>query len=399
MNNPQEGSTQASLNEWNKFEHEHKNQGLSHQQMTALYHQQQQQGRTMNNHEKISTQSSLNECHKPGHEQKNLKHSSEGTTDSYNEQKQQTQKTKASMQWNLFQHLFGCKGLTRQEMSTKYNQFKENERTFYWDNIFQLVVTSDGKLEDPNSPAGNEAMKTGMFDEQYRLRRKGDVPFSVFQAKMRAMGINDQSKISSMYSNVTGSPALHTANLRQNTYRQQAAVGTTRRDPDHILELQVVASQLHKVHLGEEDFHMLRCLLNSEHNIESRGVKVNRHIKAVANRGIARNNIKLINYTFEQEVVQAKHASDLADRCQQQGFLGAEAVFRHVADKCNSLHSIHDQLMQLDEKITLFDENDERKRRLIESIHKFECEHGHLTFHGSNLTKYREKILEEAHSV
>ena len=262
---------------------------------------------------------------------------------------------------------------------------------------FQLALTPDGKLKDSDSPAGHEAVKTGLFDEQHFLRRKGEVPFSVFYAKMIAMGINDRLKISSMYLNKTGSPALHTANLRQYSYKQHAAVGTVRRDPDHILELQVVASELHKEYLDDETFHMLRCILNGECNIESRGVKVNRYIKGAANRGIARNNIKLTNFTFQQEERQAQQASHLADLCHENNILGAETVLRRLADKCNSLHSIHNQLMQLDGNTTDSKEKHERECHLIESIHQYEDKYGLLNFHGTNFTEYRKQILDEAH--
>ena len=125
-----------------------------------------------------------------------------------------------------FQHLYAGKHLTRENMSNRYKQFKENEKTFHWNDDFQLVLTSNGKLKDTDSPAGREARKTGLFDEQNCLRRKGDVPFSIFYAKMSAMGISDRSKVSSMYLNMTGSPALHTANLRQYCYKKHAAAGT-----------------------------------------------------------------------------------------------------------------------------------------------------------------------------
>ena len=59
-----------------------------------------------------------------------------------------------------------------------------------------------------------------------------------------------------------------------------------RRDPDHILELQVVASELQKEPLSDEDFHMIRSILNGKCNIESRGVKFNRYIKGIVNRAL-----------------------------------------------------------------------------------------------------------------
>jgi hypothetical protein len=394
---PKVVAADSASNEWTKFEHEHKNQGLNQQQMAALYHQQQQQQQqTKNNIREDSVQTAANNRDKSEHEQENL---SKQKTSSHNQQKHQMQKPNARILWNLYQHLNCGKHLTKQEMSNNYNQFKENEQTFHWTDDLQLVLTSDGKLKDSDSPAGHEAMKTGLFDEEKCLRRKGDVPYSVFHAKMVAMGVNDQSKISSMYLNKTGSPALHTANLRLRSYKQHAAVETVRRDPDHILELQVVAPELQKVHVDEETFHMIRCVLNSESNIESRGVKFNRHIKGVANRGIARNNIKLTNCTFNQEERQAQQANLLADICHEKGFQDAETVLRRVADKCNSLHSIHDQLMQLNENTTDSKEKHERASHLIESIHQYEEKYGLLNFHGSKLTEYRKKILDEAHCV
>ncbi|CAF0804015.1 unnamed protein product [Adineta steineri] len=386
--NSQVDSASSATNEWNQFEHEHKNKGLTNQQMAALYHQ--QQGQIINNVHKDSGNCVSNDRNKLEYEQSNLKS---------NRQKQRVQKPKPEVKWNLFQHLHRGKHLTKQEIADKYNQFKENEQTFKWKDDYQLVLTNEGKLTNPDSPVDCEAMKTGLFDEQYRLRRKGEIPYSVFYAKMVSMGITDRSKISSMHLNTTGSPSLRTANLRKYTYKQHAAVNTTRRDPDHILELQVIVPELRKEHLDDETFHMLRCLLNSESNIESRGVKVNRYIKGVANRGIARNRVKLVSSTFKQEEIQAQQADYLADICRKEGFLGAETVLRRAADKCNSLRSIHNQLMQLKANTTDPNEENERKRHLSESIHLYESKYGALTFFGSNLTEYPKKILDEAHSV
>ena len=362
-------------------------------------YQQQVHEKTFHNTQKDPSFSPLNDGNEFEQEQKNRQFSSKEKGNHRSQQNNKMQKPKASVQWNLFQHLYSGKGFTRQEMSSKYNEFKENERTFHWDDSFQLAVTANGKLKDPDSPSGCEAMKTGIFDEQQRLRRRGEIPYSVFQAKMFAMGIKDRSKISSMYSNMTGSTALQTRDLKQYSYRTHAAVGTTRRDADHQLELQVVVAELQKEHLNDDDHHALRCILNGEDNIVSRGVKFNRHIKGVANRGIARNYIELVKPTLQQERVQAEQVDKLAGICHQQGFSGVESVFRRVADKCKTLHSIHSQMMQLDAKSTDSKENCERESQLIQDIRQYEQQYGPLRFHGPNFTNYRKEILDKAHTV
>ena len=132
--NTKVGAAQSASNEWNKFEHEHKNQGLNQQQMAALYHQkQEQQGRTTNNIAEGSVQTVAKDCEKSEHEQK---------ASSDIQQKHQMQKPKARIQWNVFQHLYGGKHLTKQEMSNKYNQFKENERTFHWKGWFSTCFNA-----------------------------------------------------------------------------------------------------------------------------------------------------------------------------------------------------------------------------------------------------------------
>ena len=365
--------------------------------MSAMYQQEKQlhpQKQTENNLRQDILQSASNELNALESRQRNSQSTSKGTCGSRNQQKQTT---KPSVQWNLFQHLCGGKGLTKEDLSCKYNEFKENERTFHWNDDYQLQLTADGKLQNPDAPAGREALKTGLFDEQNHLRRKGDLPFSIFQAKMLAMGHTDRAEISSMYCNKTGSAALHTANLRQIVYRQHAAVGTTRRDADHVLELQNVVPELQKQYLDERNFHTLRCLLNGEENIKSRGVRMNRFLKRAANAGIAKNHVKLTKFTFEQERVQAEQASHLADMCHQRGSFNAEAALRHLADKCSRLRSMHDQMMQLDGNITDFNDKSEQERCLIESIRSYEREHGRLNFHGFQLTDYRKGILDQAH--
>ena len=82
---------------------------------------------------------------------------------------------------------------------------------------------------------------------------------------------------------------------------------------------------------------------------------------------------------------------------QGKGCSGAETVLRRLADRCNNLHSIHDQLMQLDENKAGSKTNEEQERRLIENIHQYEEKYGLLHFHGSNLTNYRKNILDQAH--
>ncbi|CAF1148167.1 unnamed protein product [Rotaria sordida] len=196
-----------------------------------------------------------------------------------------------------------------------------------------------------------------------------------------------------MHWNQSGTPHLHAENLRQYQYRNHAAVETVRRDADHILELQVVAPTLRKERLDDENFHMLRSLLNSKQNIQSCGIKMNRHIKKAANQGIARNDINLTMETFKQEEIQAKQAQNLADQCHEKNYFGAASVFRQVADQCNALHSIHDQIMKLNDKEMDSDAEKQRQINLLHSIQQYESQYGTLKFRGNNLTKYRQDIL------
>ena len=387
-NNTQEGTSQSAINDWNKFQHEHRDENLSHEQMSAMYHQQKQS----------VEQEGANKPTESENVQRNRQSISQGTNGYRNRQNQPKQKTNVSVHWNQHQHLYRGKGLTKEEMANKYREFKRNERTFQWHDDYKCVITSDGKLRDPDTPAGREALKTGLFDEQNCLRRKGELPFNVFEAKLSAMGFTDRKQISSMYWNMTGSTALHASNLRQSSYRRCAATATTRRDADHILELQLVAGELCNVHLSEEDFHTIRSILNGRENIESRGIKVNRCAKRIANGGIARNHVELKKFVFEQELVQAEQAIKLANLCQEQGALDAATVLRHLADKCTHLHSIHEQVMQLNTKTKDSNENCELERRLTENIHSYEKEYGPVNFYGSRLTKYRAEILDKVHS-
>ena len=387
-NNTQEGTSQSAINDWNKFQHEHRDENLSHEQMSAMYHQQKQSVEQLGSNKPTESENV----------QRNRQSISQGTNGYRNRQNQPKQKTNVSVHWNQHQHLYRGKGLTKEEMANKYREFKRNERTFQWHDDYKCVITSDGKLRDPDTPAGREALKTGLFDEQNCLRRKGELPFNVFEAKLSAMGFTDRKQISSMYWNMTGSTALHASNLRQSSYRRYAATTTTRRDADHILELQLVAGELCNVHLSEEDFHTIRSILNGRENIESRGIKFNRCAKRIANGGIARNHVELKKFVFEQELVQAEQAIKLANLCQEQNALGAATVLRHLADKCTHLHSIHEQVMQLNTKTKDSNENCELERRLTENIHSYEKEYGPVNFYGSRLTKYRAEILDKVHS-
>ncbi len=51
-----------------------------------------------------------------------------------------------------------------------------------------------------NTPAGREAMKTGLFDEQGSLHQRPDqIPWTVFKSKMQQMNIDP--KMASAYTN------------------------------------------------------------------------------------------------------------------------------------------------------------------------------------------------------
>jgi hypothetical protein len=383
-------------NRWNLFEHEHKRQGENHQQMVHQYYKQQQELNSSQNHSRRPYPNRWNQFE---HENRDQGWSRRQMTSYYQEQTKNvasSSKPERLIPWNTFQQWQKDKGMTKEAISREYHEFKENERTFRWNPKFQLQLTSDGKLSDPESPAGREAMKTGLFDEQFQLRRYGKIPFPVFQAKLFQMGADNRSKIASMYRNQTGTDNITTKDLRTSEYRNHAAIGTVRRDPDHILELQTVVSVLRAKFLDDDNYHKVRCMVNGKYNIESRGVKINRRGKADANRNLANNTPHLTMLSLEQEKVQADKANLLANKCEETGFLSAATVFREISDKYRQIYEIHSGLMAIGEKRTDPNEIQEQKADLIDRIRGFENRYGSLQFWGHNLTRDRQAVLNEA---
>ncbi|CAF4251180.1 unnamed protein product, partial [Rotaria sordida] len=202
-------------NTWNDFQHKHAGEGKTSSELADMYHKEndaqnsvQQSSTTVDEQSQNQTPHTekqdkmLNDITSKfvkesqiKNEDKTVSSSTENQTLATNlPQHRYNQKSRPSIQWNLFQHLHRGQYSSKQEMSTAYKQFKENEKSFKWNPDYQLNLTSDGKLQDPNSSAGQEAMKTGLFDEKNRLRRHRDIPYSIFQSKMFDMNITDRSK-------------------------------------------------------------------------------------------------------------------------------------------------------------------------------------------------------------
>ena len=99
MNNVEEDASQSTTNEWNTFQHQHKDENLTHEQISAMYHQQQQQNPTVANAQE----------------------------DAANAQEDASQSTTNA--WNTFQHQYKDENLTHEQMSALYHQQQQQTPT------------------------------------------------------------------------------------------------------------------------------------------------------------------------------------------------------------------------------------------------------------------------------
>ena len=303
--------------------------------------------------------------------------------------------------WNQYQHLYQGQGKTKQELARMFHDFRAQERTFKWEANYQIEFSADGQLI-MSTPAGREAMKTGLFDEEGNLRQRPDqIPWIVFKSKMQQMNI-DPKMASAMRSNFTGSIHLNADHLKTSNYRQHIRQHESPqrypRDADHVLEPQICVPHLQQTKMNNYNFKVLREELNSENNIESRGKIENRQVKRNANRGIAINKPHLNVATYEQERVQASQARLIAQKCRTRGAFDAARVLETIAEKCDQLNKIHGALHEI-KKNTSNGKSTKNSDHtaLIQQIISYERKYGTLEFRGGNVTKQHREIFAQAH--
>ncbi|CAF1166071.1 unnamed protein product [Didymodactylos carnosus] len=420
----QSGEEPTLSNKWNEFEHEHVDEGLSQSEMSELYQKQNSTKQDVSHTtsagnsttqdpsqsaEKLSPENEWNKFEKD--------HAGEGLSksemsDMYQqekstlqdesqlpEQNNNTDKAAESenhqwgIDWQAYEHLFQGRGFTPTQLSEMY-------RSFRWPEGYQLELTPDGTLVDPMSASSKEAMKTGLFDENNRLRNNGEVKYSVFRSVLKQMNIADSGLVSSMYDNVTGTSHLQAKHLKTRCYRD-GVTESGGRDADHILEPQNLVPFLNRTALSHKDFHKLRQILNDSdyQNVESRGVVYNRDTKNKANRGIQSNRPELNQETFKQEQIQRDKARQYADQCREQNYPDVAKVFDQLGDKCDRLNNIHSMMNDVTTISRSGKSTVESENNLVSNIQEYEKLFGTLEFNGGNVTRKHNDIFARAHSA
>ena len=275
-------------------------------------------------------------------------------------------------------------------MTSGYHKFKEAEATFKWGSDYHLEWTDKGYLANLNSPSSREALKTGLFEDDGRPRRCDQIPYRVYQEKMKALGVTDSSLISASYRNRTGNSDFATPHMRSSGYRR-GVTDSENREADHVLELHHFTPELKRTHLPDSSYKVLIEVLNRKDNLEPRGKGVH-EIKSGINRSMAANTPDFTQPTLEQEKIQSEGARLAATLCREHNDERSAKVCDSIANKYELMHTIHQQFMSLD----TLNENDRQK--LLQNVQTYEGLYQRLSFSGGRWTHKHQELLDIAHT-